>query len=175
MSTPVNAKTVRLDKGRHNHPAEGVCAMELASMLAGEPFTDAPRSVCPALAAFLRGYNDHLPAALRQDLLVCASDAVGSGHDDASLADERGDLLMDWAHKLHATRRVASWRRPRFCYPTMRFNCEAAGAWSAKVARRDRAAHDETMLLVGAIAGDRTSAESRPAWVDLPAPALVAA
>ena len=27
-------------------------------MLAGEPFTDQPESVCPVIASFLRAYND---------------------------------------------------------------------------------------------------------------------
>jgi hypothetical protein len=42
--------------------------MELASMLAGERFSDRPRSVSRALAAFLRGYNDLLDDKRRQDL-----------------------------------------------------------------------------------------------------------
>jgi len=32
--------------------------MELASMLAGEPFSDHPDSVCPTIAGFLRAYNE---------------------------------------------------------------------------------------------------------------------
>jgi hypothetical protein len=42
--------------------------MELASMLAGEPFSDQPKSVCPVVAAFLRGYNDAVDDETRQDL-----------------------------------------------------------------------------------------------------------
>ena len=32
--------------------------MELASMLAGERFSDAPESVCPVVADFMRTYSD---------------------------------------------------------------------------------------------------------------------
>jgi hypothetical protein len=49
---------VQLSDGSHRSPDDGGCVMELASMLAGEPFTDRPASVCPVIAAFLRTYND---------------------------------------------------------------------------------------------------------------------
>jgi len=52
--------------------------MELASMLAGERFTDRPRCVDPVLAAYLRALNDRLPARERQRLLPYASAAVGT-------------------------------------------------------------------------------------------------
>jgi hypothetical protein len=52
--------------------------MELASMLAGEPFSDAPRSVCPVIAAFLRRYNDAVDDARRRALYPFAAKAVGT-------------------------------------------------------------------------------------------------
>ncbi len=42
--------------------------MELASMLAGETFTDHPESVCPVIGSLLRAYNDRLDDDRRQDL-----------------------------------------------------------------------------------------------------------
>ncbi len=54
--------------------------MELASMLAGERFTDHPRSVCPTVGALLRAYNDALGDGERQDLFNFAADAVGTRH-----------------------------------------------------------------------------------------------
>ncbi len=71
-------QTVRLSRGRHATPEEGVCVMELASMLAGEPFTDRPRSVCPVIGAFLRIYNDRLDDEYRQDLYRFAAESVGT-------------------------------------------------------------------------------------------------
>jgi hypothetical protein len=53
-----NYKTVRLAKGKHRSAQHGVCVMELASMIAGGPFTDHPASVSPVIGAFLRVYND---------------------------------------------------------------------------------------------------------------------
>ena len=47
-------QTVRLGRGKHASPTDGVCVMELSSMLAGERFSDRPRSVCPVIASLLR-------------------------------------------------------------------------------------------------------------------------
>jgi hypothetical protein len=52
--------------------------MELASMLAGEPFGDSPACVCPVIGAFLRSYNDCLDSRRRQDLYPYAAKVVGS-------------------------------------------------------------------------------------------------
>src|SRR3954447_20946326 len=74
----VSHQTVTLARGKHRSPRNGACVMELASMLAAEPFTDRPTSVCPVVAAFLRAYNDAVDDARRQDLYGYASAAVGS-------------------------------------------------------------------------------------------------
>lgn len=71
-------QTVRLSRGRHKSVAEGACVMELASMLAGEAFTDDPRSVSPVIADFLRTYNDLLDDDRRQDLYRYAAEVVGT-------------------------------------------------------------------------------------------------
>src|SRR4051794_22993287 len=71
-------QTVRLSRGRHQGPEQGACVMELASMLAGEPFSDHPRSACPVIGAFLRAYNDGLPDDRRQDLYEYAAKVVGT-------------------------------------------------------------------------------------------------
>ncbi len=34
-----NYQTVKLSRGKHSSPEYGACVMELASMLAGEPFS----------------------------------------------------------------------------------------------------------------------------------------
>jgi hypothetical protein len=52
--------------------------MELASMIAGEPFTDHPRSVSPPIAAFLRFYNDRVRDRYREDLYAYGIRVVGS-------------------------------------------------------------------------------------------------
>jgi hypothetical protein len=52
--------------------------MELASMLAGERFSDRPRSVCPVIAGLLRAYNDAVDDGRRGDLYGPAAEAVGT-------------------------------------------------------------------------------------------------
>jgi hypothetical protein len=68
LMAPINHQTIKLGKGKHNSPEEGACMMELASMLAGEPFSDHPHSVCPVIGSFLRTYNDSIDDQRRQDL-----------------------------------------------------------------------------------------------------------
>ena len=81
--SPVSHQTVKLGKGRHASPHDGVCVMELASMLAGEPFSDHPRTVCPVIGSFLRTYNDAIDDERRQDLYGYASKVVGSTSSEA--------------------------------------------------------------------------------------------
>jgi len=78
MSVSHSHQIVTLARGKHTSPRAGACVMELASMLAGEDFTDRPASVCPVIAAFLRAYNDAIDDRRRQDLYRYASAAVGT-------------------------------------------------------------------------------------------------
>jgi len=88
-------QTVRLTRGRHRSPAEGVCAVELSSMLAGEPFSDRPDCVSPVIGAFLRRYNDLLLDGRRQDLYEFAATAVGTRASRAQ-ETERARLCLEW-------------------------------------------------------------------------------
>jgi hypothetical protein len=89
-------QTVRLARGRHLSPHEGACVMELASMLAGEPFGRRPRSVSPTIAAFLRTYNDRLDDDRRQDLYACAAKVVGT-RASAGVERARARRCLAWA------------------------------------------------------------------------------
>jgi hypothetical protein len=73
---PISHQTIKLSRGRHSSPEHGACVMELASMLAGETFTDHPRSVSRPIASFLRGYNDLLDDRRRADLYRYAAQTV---------------------------------------------------------------------------------------------------
>jgi hypothetical protein len=97
--TPVSHQTIKLSKGKHTSPDEGACVMELASMLAGEPFTDHPASVCPVIGSFLRAYNDSIDDERRQDLYAHAAKVVGSR---ASLRVQRAraERLGLWAAEI---------------------------------------------------------------------------
>jgi hypothetical protein len=75
--------------------------MELASMLAGEPFSDRPRNASPVIGAFLRTYNDGLDDERRQDLYPLASLIVGSVRRSA-VERERASRCLEFARGLGA-------------------------------------------------------------------------
>lgn len=102
-----NYQTVKLARGRHITPDAGVCVMELSSMLAGEPFSDRPRSVSPVIAGFLRAYNDLIDDRRRQDLFGCASDVIGTAGPRA-VEEARAARLYSWGQQLRNDR---WWRR----------------------------------------------------------------
>src|SRR4051794_33922400 len=93
-STIVSHQTVRLRRGKHASPEKGVCVMELASMLAGEPFSDRPQAVCPVIGAYLRSYNDVVDDERRQDLYRYASEAIGSA-GAAALRRRRAERCLE--------------------------------------------------------------------------------
>jgi hypothetical protein len=66
-----------LSRGKHKHPARGACFMEYTALLAGEPFSDAPRCVDRELAAVMRHANDTLCDADRPRLLPLLGRAIG--------------------------------------------------------------------------------------------------
>ena len=109
--SPVSYQTIKLGKGKHSTPEEGACVMELASMLAGEPFTDHPASVCPVIGSFLRSYNDTIDERRRQALYEYASRVVGS-RGSRRAQQERADRLAAWAEEMQRSRRTWFLRSP---------------------------------------------------------------
>jgi hypothetical protein len=97
-------QTIRLSRGMHKSPEEGACVMELASMLADEPFSDHPKSVCPVIGAFLRDYNDSVPKNHRQDLYRFAAAVVGT----------RGSVSVQQARAAHLSKWTSEMRRRRY-------------------------------------------------------------
>jgi hypothetical protein len=161
----VSHQTIRIDRGKHASPEEGACVMELASMLGGEGFSDRPRSVCPVVAGFLRGYNDLVDDARRQDLYRYASDVVGSA-GDRMVRWRRRRMLHRWA------RRLAERRSPALAMRTgFRFGGgdEVGGHVGHLVSSSRRRAdgdalHGEVLELVDALlALGREPAEATPA------------
>lgn len=72
-----------LSAGRHRRPRSGACVMEYVSVLAGERWSDRPRSVCPTLAAMARAVNDRVSDGARQRLAPFAPDFIGTAGADA--------------------------------------------------------------------------------------------
>src|SRR3954467_2685108 len=162
MSVPSH-QTIRLSRGRHASRGAGACVMELASMLAGEPFSDRARSISPTIGAFLRTYNDGLEDAARQDLYPVAAAIVGTA---SRRAVERRRLRRRPAFAARHGARLPG-RRAGLGLATP----EAAGSWAAAVALRT-GAHDEALALVDELValGDRQSR-----WPRMADPARVVA
>src|SRR5215469_18878832 len=93
--SPVNYQTIKLSKGKHTSPEDGACVMELASMLAGEPFSDHPVSVCPVIGSLLRAYNDSIDSERRQDLYAYAARVVGS-RASGRVQSARAARVKEW-------------------------------------------------------------------------------
>src|SRR5918992_4903288 len=82
---------LRLSTGSHDSPRDGICAVELASLLAEEKFSDRPECVCAVIAAYMRTLNDRLPHAERQRLTPYASRALGTSAGPSRL---RRDICL---------------------------------------------------------------------------------
>jgi hypothetical protein len=137
----VNLDSVRLDPGAHRSPRDGVCLMELASLMAEEKFSDRPRCACVVIAAFLRDWNDRSGYAHRQRLRPYARRVIGSRASrgvthrrrDVCLIWAGADLSGNWASR--AMRRLAMRARILAILgirPALRLN-EGAGQLAARV------------------------------------------
>src|SRR3954467_8448566 len=71
-------QTVRLSTGRHDSPADGMCVMELSSLLAGERFSDQPDAGDPVCPALRRIVNDVMDGEERRRLIPYASRVIGT-------------------------------------------------------------------------------------------------
>jgi hypothetical protein len=138
MAAP-SYQTVRLARGRHSSPNAGVCVMELASMLAHEPFSDRAGSISPTIGAFLRTYNDGLDDVRRQDLYPVAAAIVGTAARCA-VERERVNRCLAFAGQ-HGARLARRRVALGLAAPG------AAGAWAARAALK-AGAHDEALSLV---------------------------
>jgi hypothetical protein len=100
-------QTAKLTGGSHRSPDEGVCVMELTSMLADEPFGDHPRSACPVVASFLRTYNDGIDDDRRQDLYEYAAKLVDSRRGRKARR-ARAVRCRAWARERGSKARISS-------------------------------------------------------------------
>jgi hypothetical protein len=129
--------------------------MELASMLAGEPFSDRPRCVDPVIAGFLRTYNDGIDDRRRQDLYPLAAEVVGT-RTVSSVQAERARLCLRWAQERYGdkARGVRRLLPHRPLLPDGRLGDDAAGTLAGRVAvkqackRRAEGAHEAALAFV---------------------------
>ena len=77
-----------LSRGKHRNPRRGACFMELASFLAGEPWSDKPSCTHPLLAHLARLVNDLTPNAHRPRLAILVPAVIGLTSTDEHWNDE---------------------------------------------------------------------------------------
>lgn len=75
-----------LSAGRHRSPKRGGCFMEIASLLAGERWSDRPRCTHPTLAGLARSVNDMTTDQGRPALAPSIPAVIGTASDDRKLA-----------------------------------------------------------------------------------------
>jgi len=90
--------------GGHS-PANGdyqACVMEAASYIAGEPWSDAPKCVCPVIRSFMVAWNDSLRSDEERDRLLkpLLLKVVGTASTD-EVRERRGYMALDWMIRVH--------------------------------------------------------------------------
>jgi hypothetical protein len=133
-----------LARGSHRRPEDGVCVLELSSMLAGAYFSDRPPGVSLTVAAFVRGYNDGLDDRLRQDLRPLAAQLLGSAADQRTEA-VRAELFRRRLRALYGRR--VTWGRASSAPQRW---LEVTGYRAGRFATADRTGrrHLETLRLI---------------------------
>lgn len=146
----MNYQTIKLSSGRHTSGEEGACVMELASMIAGEPFSDHPQSACPVIGGFLRAYNDRVDDERRQDLYRYAAEVVGTTAP-GSTEDARAELLIawgrdTWTHRWPRRLAPSAWRMVGIERQPPH---DLAGVYAARAIRRiDDRSHAAALALI---------------------------
>jgi hypothetical protein len=125
--------------------------MEVASMLAAEPFSDEPRCVCPVIAEFLRTYNDQVDDKRRQDLYEYASLVVGTR--DVSRERARANMCLDWWLAGSSARRFQLKRFLWMLPPSSAARDIEVAHRTARWAAASPARHTDALKLVEALAG----------------------
>lgn len=85
-----------LERGAHKR-GQGMCAMEAAAYLAGEPHSDHPQCVSPVIAAFLRRSNDRMETERRNRVLKPLIPLVLHTQGTEEQERVRMYLCADWA------------------------------------------------------------------------------
>jgi hypothetical protein len=148
---PVTHQTIRLSKGKHTSKEHGACVMELSSMLADEPFSDHPASVCPVIASLLRAYNDSIDDGRRQDLYGYAARVVGS-RGSAEVERMRVEYVTAWMARPKARRftRYLIPERLRAMSPKPPLDVLGASAVRSLCVHDDRT-HEKMLALLDAL------------------------
>ena len=166
---PVTHQTIRLSKGKHTSQEHGACVMELASMLAGEPFSDHPASVSPVIGSLLRAYNDSIDDGRRQALYAYAAKVVDS-LASAEVEQRRIEHVTSWMFKPDSRRfRFRLPARLRAVSPRPPLDVLAASAVRSLRTHNEQT-HAEMLALVDSLLAMGTPAQTAPDIAAAPTP-----
>lgn len=90
---------IRLSRGSHDDPAQGLCVMECVSHIQGEGHTDSPGCACPVISAFAVRTNDAFDDTNRQALTDKVIRIAGSRADHAVAVQRLAFLLNYVVHE----------------------------------------------------------------------------
>ena len=170
-----------LQHGSHSADDAGraMCAMEAVAWIAGEPHSDHPQCASPAIAAFMRSWNDGLNDADRDRLLKPFLVRLVGSRGTPEQEERRGLMALDWHNgvMLPAFLELVDELKPQaeavradHLNPDVirKARMEARAAWDA--------ARDAAWDAAGDAAGDAAWAAARvAAWAAAGAAARVAA
>ena len=97
----LDLEQLTLSRGSHFDPASGMCVMEAASYVAGEPFSGRPECASPVIGVFLRNWNDSLDDEARQMLKPYVLKVVGTRGTPEQEA-QRAWMAADWLVRVQA-------------------------------------------------------------------------
>lgn len=112
-NTSADAPVPVLAVGRHPVPGDQACVMELASLLAREPWSDHPACVHPVLASVARVVNDRLSERGRLRLAPLATKMIGTRGGDPAVSARLVELCAGAALRYPSALRhelAAAWR-----------------------------------------------------------------
>ena len=174
----ITLDTLVLDPGSHTPDSGQYCLLEATSYLAGEPWSDHPACVSPALGAFGRALNDGLFRAHLDLLAPYAPRLIGTaGQPAADVA--AAYVLADWAVRdmaprtLDAAGLAEEAARLRALSPVT--DKESVGSAGGSVARAADAAYAAARAADAAGAADAAYAAARAAYAAGAADAAYAA
>ena len=97
INTDRLASITTLFHGAHSSFEKGACAMEAASYIADEPWSDHPKCVCPVIGAFMREWNDGLPSDTdRSRLLLPLIPKIIGTRATPEIEQRRATMAADW-------------------------------------------------------------------------------
>ena len=73
-----NNYAIKLSKGSHPSPKDGMCIMECVAYIEGEKHTDHPQCACPVVTSFAILMNDQMSESERDSLIPFVLRIAGS-------------------------------------------------------------------------------------------------